>query len=290
MPLRCRCVHCSKVVLVDLALDPSDLSFGGRTRKCPKCGKFIRVISKWERRTEAALRHTTLASSIGLCGAAMLSCPIPAGVAPAVCAVGAMQDMVIGAAREDRWQFVSGTLGLLPALPTLAGCRTAISSVEKVASCADKQTLRAGAYMEKSLGLSKRAVDARGAVNRWDRFKSGAHGGLEVARSFYPRLSGGAPSEGGLEEVELQVFRNLAPVEEERAKCDFVDEQVLEDDGWQVLPDDASDLLRKEVELFLAEYDVLSADEFALAVSEEAQKHPLYAAIGKGTNCASVAL
>lgn len=276
MPLLCKCPYCEQNILPDpdLGKEPSDLPFGGVEYRCPRCTNRIRVI-RW-----SEMRCEQLASGINTCGsvvvfaAAATGGPIPAVVAPAVCAWGAAEDIVLGHYREDSWRRNSGLIGL-------AGSGLGVLSEAQALACAEHVPAASSGYiaggierLKRGLGFSKSAIDAGRAARApppapvlWMR--AAAYAGGQFIRSMAATAVGWCPREEALEvqEVEMKVFnfKNLEDLEHLEPTRQF-DEEVEEVEGWLLLPEDSEALVRQEFADVLRMSGELPLNCWALAV------------------------
>ncbi|OLQ05659.1 hypothetical protein AK812_SmicGene11134 [Symbiodinium microadriaticum] len=289
MPLRCECPRCRKLIVASIAFDPSELPLGGLDSQCPHCHKRIRIIRNSEKRLESAIGCVTVAGSVALCTASLANLAVPAGLAPAVCAVAAAQDMLLGAVRKDRWKCRAGALGLLS-----AGCTVSLAAADKVRVVGQSGLGRFGgqtafAYTRRGLENAKSAVSARNAAKNaaghWLRLKAGVKSIYEVGLTFWPAPP---PTETKpVREIELQVFRSCEPQPLEETRQDMLAAETIEDDGWQVLPADAANVLRQEELSLCGDYD--AGDEW-LVVSEKVSSQLLGSAQARGieANCTAL--
>ncbi|CAL1173051.1 unnamed protein product [Cladocopium goreaui] len=276
MPLLCKCPYCEQNILPDpdLGKEPSDLPFGGVEYRCPRCTNRIRVI-RW-----SEMRCEQLASGINTCGsvvvfaAAATGGPIPAVVAPAVCAWGAAEDIVLGHYREDSWRRNSGLIGL-------AGSGLGVLSEAQAVACAEHVPAASSGYiaggierLKRGLGFSKSAIDAGRAARAPPpapvlRMRAAAYAGGQFIRSMAATAVGWCPREEALEvqEVEMKVFnfKNLEDLEHLEPTRQF-DEEVEEVEGWLLLPEDSEALVRQEFADVLRMSGELPLNCWALAV------------------------
>ncbi|CAE7268870.1 unnamed protein product [Symbiodinium natans] len=285
MPLRCECPRCRKLVVPSIAFDPHELPLGGLASQCPYCHKPIRVIRTSEKRVESAISCVTVAGSVALCTASFAHLAVPAGLAPAVCAVTAAQDMLLGTVRKDPWKRRAGALGLLS-----AGCTVSLAAADKVRVVGQASIGRLGGqtafvYTRRGLENAKSAVSARNAAKNaaghWLRLKAGAKSIYEVGLSFWPPPP---PAELPVREIELQVFRSAEPQPEE-PRQDMLAAETVDDDGWQVLPADAANILRQEELSLCGKYD--ARDEWLL-LSDTTSQLRFSAQCGAEANCAAL--
>ena len=113
MPLRCECPGCkNEVVNMDNNLTPDDLGFGGIQRRCPKCGGDYRLVHL---DVDLADNVVSWGSSIGSAACTGLGLVVAAEAAPVLLvvgvvmgAIGGVNEVVHGSARENWWRSVSG--------------------------------------------------------------------------------------------------------------------------------------------------------------------------------------
>lgn len=226
------------------------------------------------------MRCEQLASGINTCGsvvvfaAAATGGPIPAVVAPAVCAWGAAEDIVLGHYREDSWRRNSGLIGL-------AGSGLGVLSEAQAVACAEHVPAASSGYiaggierLKRGLGFSKSAIDAGRAARAPPpapvlRMRAAAYAGGQFIRSMAATAVGWCPREEALEvqEVEMKVFnfKNLEDLEHLEPTRQF-DEEVEEVEGWLLLPEDSEALVRQEFADVLRMSGELPLNCWALAV------------------------